>query len=97
MTVEFNCGDGPYLAGLGAHPTGYVLNTERSNPPGYMVLHRTSCASISVLVPPARPGEFTERQYVKVSADRVADHSARARLHDRSNGSFSKRCPRGDP
>jgi hypothetical protein len=97
MAVEFNSGDGPYLAWLGAHPTGFVLNTGRSHPPEYMVLHRASCPSISVLVPPARPGGFTERDYVKVCADSVADLSAWDRLNRRPSGSFSKLCPRCDP
>ncbi len=83
MAVEYNNGDGPYLAWLQANPTGYVLNTERSHPPDYMVLHRANCPSISVLVPPARPDGFTERDYVKVCSDqhRRSDHlgtSARA-------------------
>jgi hypothetical protein len=97
MAVVFDSGDGPYLTWLGAHPTGYVLNTERSYSPGYMVLHRASCPSISVLIAPARPGGFTERDYVKVCSDNVADLSAWVRLNGRPNGSFSKRCPRCDP
>jgi hypothetical protein len=97
MPVEFNSDDEPYLAWLGAHPAGYVLNTERAHSPEYMVLHRANCPSISVLVPPARPGGFTERDYVKVCADSVADLSAWVRLHGRPSGSFSERCPRCNP
>ena len=97
MAVVFDSGDGPYLAWLGAHPTGYVLNTDRSYPPEYMVLHRASCPSISVLVPPARSGGFTERDYVEACSDSEADLSAWVRLKGRPDGSFSKRCPRCDP
>ena len=53
MAVEDNNGDGAYLAWLRANPAGYVLNTGRTHPPEYMVLHRANCPSISVLVPPA--------------------------------------------
>jgi hypothetical protein len=97
MAVEYNNGDGPYLAWLQANPTGYVLNTGRSLPPEYMVLHRANCSSISVLVPPARPGGFTECDYVKICSDSVADLSTWVRQHRRPSGAFSKRCPRCNP
>ncbi len=44
-----------------------------------------------------RPGGFTERDYVKVCSDSIADLGAWVRLHGRPSGSFSKLCPRCNP
>ena len=74
--VEHTNGHGPYLAWLQANPTARVLNTGRSHPPEYMVLHRANCPSISDLMPTASPGGFAERDYVKVCSDSVSELSA---------------------
>jgi 5-methylcytosine-specific restriction enzyme A len=59
----------PYRRWLQAHPTGFVLNSRRTIDPSYMVLHRTTCHSIS---PPGRSeakDPFTGRGYIKVCAE----------------------------
>jgi hypothetical protein len=41
--------DPGYLNWIATHPEGYVLNTTRSPSSGYLMLHRTSCWTISRL------------------------------------------------
>jgi hypothetical protein len=55
-----------YLTWLAAHPHGFVLNTNRSPRPDYLVLHRASCRTISGR--PPRGGPWTG-QYIKLCAD----------------------------
>lgn len=61
--------DDGYLAWLTAHPTGYVLNSEREPRAGYLWLHRATCEWFD----PKRykPGAFTCRQYIKICAEQV--------------------------
>src|SRR4051812_37089419 len=60
-----------YKQWLDAHPDGFVLNTTKGHAPEYMVLHRATCRYIAEPMPPAQPGGFTERDYVKVVDDEV--------------------------
>lgn len=51
-----------YLDWIDRHPSGYVVNTERTPRPSYLQLHVATCGHISK---PREPGAYTERQYVK--------------------------------
>lgn len=57
-----------YVAWLEANATGFVVNCARPNPkPNYLVLHRTTCWSISK--DPRGDGRWTGRGYQKVCSD----------------------------
>ena len=84
--------DDGYLRWLDRHPTGYVINTERSRNPNYMVLHEASCRHIGRENDNVAPGGFTERRYIKICAESADDLRAWARRNGRPDGSFSKRC-----
>jgi Family of unknown function (DUF6308) len=62
----FRGNDMPYLHWISEHPSGYVVNAERNPKPSYLKLHRTRCTQISG---PARPGAYTERDYIKTCSD----------------------------
>lgn len=93
----FTDGDGAYLQWLTQHPHGFVLNTARSSSPGYMVLHRAVCPSISTYTHNARPGGFTERDYIKVCSADIEQLRVWVRQHGRPDGSFSRDCPLCSP
>lgn len=97
MAIEFNDNDEAYQAWLTAHPQGFVLNTPRIHTPDYMVLHRASCSSISNYTQMARPGGFTERQYIKVCGETVDALRLWVRHHGRPDGSFTGECGRCKP
>jgi hypothetical protein len=59
----FSGNDKPYLLWISKHPSGYVVNAERNPKPSYLKLHRATCIQISAS---ARPGAFTERDYIKI-------------------------------
>lgn len=46
MEADFWDRDSEYLAWLKAHPNGYVLNTEPTPKPDYLILHRVSCGHL---------------------------------------------------
>jgi hypothetical protein len=58
--------DAAYLDWLAEHPDGFVINTGRRPSAAYLVLHRTSCSTISGT--PARGSTFTG-EYTKVCGD----------------------------
>lgn len=93
MLTEFTGNDGDYSAWLSANPSGFVLNTRsRKDDPAYMVLHRSSCRTISSLKGLAASGGFTERAYKKICSDTVEELRRWVRSHGRSDGSFSNSC-----
>lgn len=50
MSTEHFIDDDPgYLKWLSENPDGYVVNSHRTPRPVYVVLHRATCKSISVL------------------------------------------------
>ena len=58
------CGnDEPYLRWISENPGGYVVNAERQLKPSCLKLHRATCIQISRR---ARPGAYTERDYIKI-------------------------------
>jgi hypothetical protein len=62
----FRDDDTGYLAWLAAHPRGFVLNSNRSPRPDYLILHRATCRTISGK--PTRGGPWTG-PYIKVCGD----------------------------
>ena len=95
MIQEFDKGDTTYQRWARSHSGGFVVNTFRSRSPGYMVLHRATCCYIRNYTRMARPGGFTERQYVKVGADTVTELRRWVRQHGAST--FTARCSRCKP
>jgi hypothetical protein len=67
---EFRDDDGGYLAWLGAHPDGYVINIARSPNATQARVHHAGCRTISGQNP--RGGAWTG-PYVKVCAERLAE------------------------
>jgi hypothetical protein len=76
---EFHDNDGGYLAWLAAHPDGFVLNTNRTPRPSYLMLHRATCGTISGT--PARGAGWTTGDYAKVCGTRTElENFARLRV-----------------
>lgn len=90
MLLYFQNDDWSYFEWLRDHPTSYVLNVRRRPDPNYVVLHRTSCPSISNRNVEA--GAYTERDYAKYCARTIETLRHGARSEGRRDGSFSKRC-----
>ena len=59
----FRRDDAGYLAWVGAHPRGYVVNAEGIPKASYLKVHRASCTWMSGR---GKPGAYTERDYIKV-------------------------------
>ncbi len=95
MVQEFDKSDTTYQRWARSHSGGFVVNTPRSRSPAYMVLHHATCGSIRHYNRMARPGGFTERQYIKVGGDTVAELLRWARQRGASN--FTARCIRCKP
>jgi len=73
MVELFENNDGEYFGWLTANPDGFIVNTRRCLPLDYMILHRASCPSIREYKGGAKPGGFTERNYIKVCSNMVND------------------------
>ncbi len=89
--------DDAYRSWVAAHPSGYIVNTNRNINPGYMALHRSCCDDVTNQAR-YEPGAYTERQYAKVCADSRAELIDWVRQHGRPDGSFTSegcRCHRG--
>ena len=63
---RFDRDEAGFYAWLAEHPTGLVVNTLRSVPANYRVLHRSTCWTIRPGRKGASPGAFTERAYIKI-------------------------------
>ena len=86
---KFTDDDAGYLRWISDHPEGFVVNIERGERPGYAVLHRATCTSISR---DRDDGAYTQRGYQKVVSDDLKSLRAFARSIGRVDGSFSKQC-----
>lgn len=95
--VEFSGSDTTYQQWLSQHSSGFVINTERTKKPGYMVLHTTQCKHISQYKTMALTGGFTERLYVKICADNIDSLRAWTKQNGRPDGSFSSECSHCKP
>jgi hypothetical protein len=58
--------DVEYLQRCDSHPTGCAVNTERGVNRNHLVLHVAGCPHTRNYGGTARPGGFTERQYIKI-------------------------------
>ena len=65
---KFEPDDEKYLAWINDHPEGFILTSSKSLYPPHTVIHRASCDKIKTLKGNAKPGGFTERNYIKVYA-----------------------------
>lgn len=69
--TEFKDDDVAYTNWLAENPNGYVLNTYRKPSPGYLILHRATCKSISRLADP--PVRWTTSDFLKVCATDISE------------------------
>jgi hypothetical protein len=88
--IEFRDDDEGYLARIAANPTGFLLNVRRAADPRYVVLHLSTCRSVSESA--RARGAYTARDYRKVCAARVEELRLAAKREGRLDGSFSKKC-----
>ncbi len=63
-TWEFIDDEQGYLHWVGTHSSGFVINTYKSQPSDYMVLHRAQCPSINN----DRGQRFTSGTYIEYVA-----------------------------
>jgi len=79
-----------YFSWIRANPNGFVLNTTRHPDPKYMVRHRATCATVERYLGLAKPGAFTEREFIKVCSTNVSS----LRRWAKANGAnqFSAHC-----
>ncbi len=92
MLIIMDGNDSQYLRWLRENPKGYVLNARRKPDAEYIVLHRSNCHSISHYTANARPGGFTERDFIKVCSDSLPALRKWAQQNGRPDSSFSKEC-----
>jgi hypothetical protein len=59
--------DDSYLSWIAQHPDGFVVNTDRNPNPNYLVLHRSTCRTISGR--PSRGSSWTA-DYTKICGGR---------------------------
>ena len=78
-----------YLAWVGSHPEGYVLNAGRTDAPSTaVVLHRATCASIS-----GAHSNYTTRDYIKVCSPERGELEQWATRRPASDFIACSRCP----
>ena len=92
MPQVFVGNDRKYFSWLIDHSQGFVVNTRRQPDGDYMVLHRATCSSINHYSSAAKPGGFTERNYIKICSDDVRALREWVWTHGRADGSFSTEC-----
>ena len=90
--IEFIEDEERYLQWVINNLSGYVINTTRSMSPKYMVLHKADCYSIREPAKSAKPGGFTERNYIKICSVDIESLRKWVRKHGRADGSFSREC-----
>jgi hypothetical protein len=89
-TTVFDNHDAPYLQWLHDHPAGFVVNTTRRYNPSYMVLHKTSCYSISRTTDQMDENPFTGRGYVKICS--IDQDGLLVWIRQQGGTGFTKRC-----
>lgn len=95
--IEFNKNEEGYLDWIKNNPGGFVINLRSDKSPKEMILHRASCRSITKLYRPAKPGGFTERDYIKVCAQDIQSLREWVSKNGRQNGSFTIECSKCNP
>jgi hypothetical protein len=88
----FDSDDAGYLRWVNGNPEGWVVNVRRNMTPDYMVLHKAFCKAISVEDKNRPEGAFTERDYLKVSANDLESLQTWTAQHGRPDADFSKLC-----
>lgn len=83
-SVQFVDDQEGYIAWLRGHPSGYVVNCNRSPSAAYLVLHRATCWTIS-----GTQKNWTGGSYIKVCADTLADLDT---WGQRETGVYPSRC-----
>ena len=78
MPAVFVDDDQGYETWLARNSGGYVVNAYRHPTASYLLLHRSSCRTISG--EPARGKTWTTGQYLKVCASSIAELARWARL-----------------
>jgi hypothetical protein len=86
----FEPDDAKYLKWVNEHPEGFILTSNKSLYPKFTVIHKSTCDKIKILKAPAKPGGFTERDYIKVYSTNLTDLNTWV-LQKRVNGS-SRKC-----
>ena len=71
MALVIKDDDRAYLGWLARHPTGFVVNAFRTPRPEYLILHRSSCGTITGV--PARGNRWTTGDFLKVCSEDRAD------------------------
>lgn len=93
MPLLFDHDDEQYLQWLTDCPDGFVLNRRRGESADYLVLHRSTCHSISLYHDAPDSEAFTGRGYLKVcSTDLEGLRHYVQREFGRPDGSFTKEC-----
>lgn len=92
MIAIFDNSDNEYSSWLLANPGGYVVNMRHGYSPSYMVLHRSSCATVNPSTSSLEFGAFTERDYLKVCSTDLESLRSLSKAFGRPDGSFSAEC-----
>lgn len=89
--VEFSGDDKAYQEWVTSHPQGFVVNTNQGISPKYMVLHKARCSHVSNFST-RKQGAFTQGDFMKACAVEIDRLREWAKVHGRSDGSFSGEC-----
>jgi hypothetical protein len=88
---EFSSNDKAYQEWVTKHPQGFVINTNQGVSPEYMALHKATCGHVSNF-DNREQGAFTERGYMKVCSTEIDQLREWAKVHGRTDGSFTGNC-----
>lgn len=69
--IVFDHNEAEYFNWLKQNSLGYVINTGRSRPAFYVVMHRATCNKVTTYFGKAKSGAFTERGCFKVCANEI--------------------------
>ena len=96
--IEFADDDSAYLQWVASHTEGFVVNCRKTFDPTYLVLHRATCPTLRTYRGiDDNPGGFTERGYIKLYAESVAELEKYLMTLTGSTDPFSKRCSCCEP
>ena len=81
--------DAGYLSWATAHPTGFVVNADRTLSPNSLMLHRATC---SCIVGPTGPGRTRTANYRKVCASELTSLVDWCRADIGGEPAFCRHC-----